>query len=82
VRTAHQTRYAFHMPMIKITSKIDEAAWNKLKLLAKESNQNISILLTEAVNDYLKRWRIRPGVSQHIEDSISENKELGKRLAQ
>jgi hypothetical protein len=71
-----------HMPMIKITLKIDEATWNELKLVAKESHQNISGLLTEAVNDYLKRRRIRPEVSQHLADSIYENEELGRRLAQ
>jgi predicted transcriptional regulator len=69
------------MSMIKITLKIDEATWNELKLVAKESHQNISGLLTEAVNDYLKRRRIRPEVSQHLADSIQENKELGKYLA-
>lgn len=67
--------------MIKISSKIDEAVWNELKLVAQESHQNISGLLTEAVNEYLKRRRIRPEVSQHLQDSIRDNEELGKLLA-
>ena len=70
------------MTMIKFSSKIDEAAWNDLKAVAKESHQNISGLLTEAVNDYLARRRIRPEVRAHLADSIRENEELGKLLAQ
>lgn len=70
------------MSMIKISSKIDEATWNELKAVAKESHQNVSGLLTEAVSDYLARRRIRPEVRDHLADSISENEELGKLLAQ
>lgn len=69
------------MTMIKISSKIDEASWNELKEVAKESHQNISGLLTEAVNDYLARRRIRPEVRDHLADSIRENEELGSLLA-
>ncbi len=70
------------MPTIKFSSKIDEETWAELKLLAQESHQNISGLLTEAVNDYLGRRRLRPAVSDHLLDSIRENEELGKLLAQ
>ena len=69
------------MSTIKISSKMDEVVWNELKLVAKESHQNISGLLTEAVNDYLQRRRIRPIVSDHLKESIRENEELGKLLA-
>ena len=69
------------MPTIKISSKMDEVAWNELKLVAKESHQNISGLLTEAVNDYLRKRRVRPVVNDHLKESIRENEELGKLLA-
>ena len=69
------------MPTIKISSKMDEVVWNELKLVAKESHQNISGLLTEAVNDYLQRRRVRPIVRDHLRESIRENEELGKLLA-
>ena len=69
------------MSMIKISSKIDEATWDELKLVAQESHQNISGLLTEAVQDYLKRRRMRPEVKQHLADSLRDNEELGKLLA-
>jgi len=75
------TEYTLYMPNVKFSSKIDEDVWNELKLVAQESHQNISGLLTEAVSDYLHRRRIRPAVSEHLMDSIRENEELGKLLA-
>ena len=67
--------------MIKISSKIDERAWEGLRALAAESHQTISGLLTEAVSEYVSRRRIRPVVLKHLEDSISENHELGRLLS-
>ena len=69
------------MSTIKVSSKVEEAVWNELKEAAKESHQNVSGMLTEAISDYLQRRRIRPAVLSHLEDSIRENKELGKLLA-
>ena len=70
------------MQSIKISSKVDEAAWNELKALAAETHQNVSGLLTEAIRDYLKKKRVRPEVIKHLDDSMNENEELGKLLAQ
>jgi hypothetical protein len=39
-------------------------------------------LLTEAISEYVKRRRIRPEVLNHLEDSMAQNDELGKLLAQ
>ncbi len=69
------------MANIKISSKIDEAAWEELKQLANESHQNISGVLTDAVRDYIRKRRLRPVVLQHLEDSIRGNEELGHLLA-
>jgi predicted transcriptional regulator len=70
------------MQNIKISSKVDEAVWAELKALAKEQHQNVSGLLTEAISEYVKRRRIRPEVLNHLEDSMAQNDELGKLLAQ
>jgi hypothetical protein len=67
---------------IKISSKIDESAWNDLRDLARESHQNISGLLSEAVREYVGRRRIRPVVLKHLEDSIADNEALGRLLAE
>jgi predicted transcriptional regulator len=69
------------MATIKISSKVEEQVWEELRLLAKESHQNVSGLLTEAISDYLQRRRVRPDVLEHLSDSINENDELGQLLA-
>ena len=69
------------MAAVKISSKVEEAAWNDLKALAEESRQSISGLLTEAIEDYVRRRRLRPVVLSHLEASIEENEELGRLLA-
>ena len=69
------------MSTVKISSKVEEAVWEDLKALAKESHQNVSGLLTEAISDYVHRRRIRPVVLEHLTDSMNENEELGKLLA-
>ena len=69
------------MRLVKISSKVDEDAWNELKALAAETHQNLSGLLTEAIREYLTRRRVRPMVMKHLEQSIGENGALGKLLA-
>jgi predicted transcriptional regulator len=73
--------YIASMPNIKISSKVDETAWEELKQLASESHQNISGVLTDAIRDYVRKRRVRPAVMQHLEDSIRDNEELGRLLA-
>lgn len=69
------------MSTVKISSKVEQAVWEDLKLLAQDSHQNISGLLTEAISDYVRRRRVRPVVLEHLKDSIHENEELGHLLA-
>ena len=69
------------MSTIKISSKVEAAIWDELRALAKDSHQNVSGLLTEAISDYLRRKRVRPEVLDHLADSMNENDELGKLLA-
>jgi len=66
---------------VKFSSKIDERAWEDLKRIAKESHKSVSGLLTEAVEQYVKRHRVRPEVLEHLDDSIRDNEELYRRLA-
>ena len=69
------------MAAIKISSKVEEAEWQALQAVAKESHQSISGLLTEAIVDYVRKRRLRPIVLKHLEASIADNDELGRRLA-
>jgi predicted transcriptional regulator len=66
----------------KISSKVDESAWDELKSLAGESNRSISGLLTEAIREYVFRRRVRPEVLRHLDSSVAENEGLGRRLAE
>jgi hypothetical protein len=50
-------------------------------VVAYESKQSIAGLLSEAVADYVRKRRLRPTVLSHLEDSMNENEELGRRLA-
>lgn len=70
------------MGAIKISSKVDETAWNELRELARESHQSISGLLSEAIRDYIVRRRVRPIVLKHLENSIADNEKLGRLLAE
>ena len=69
------------MTKIKISSKVEQSEWEALQAIAYESNQSIAGLLSEAVADYVRKRRMRPEVLSHLEDSITENEELGRRLA-
>ena len=70
------------MANIKISSKVEQSEWKALQDLARESHQSISGLLTDAISDYVRKRRLRPVVMDHFEDSITENEELGRRLAE
>lgn len=69
------------MALVKISSKVEEAVWEDFKSLAAESHQNISGVLTEAIEDYVRRRRVRPLVLDELEKSMDENDELGRLLA-
>lgn len=69
------------MAKIKISSKVEQGEWEALQALARESNQNISGLLSVAVGDYVRKRRLRPAVMSLLEDSMAEHEELGKLLA-
>jgi len=69
------------MAKIKISSKVEQREWEALQALAAESRQSIAGLLSEAVADYVRKRRLRPVVMEHLENSMTENEELGKLLA-
>ena len=68
------------MTTIRISSRVDEAVWNELRNLARETKRSVSEVLSEAIEEYLARRRARPNVLRHLEDSIREIEELGKLL--
>jgi predicted transcriptional regulator len=69
------------MPTIKISSKVDPAAWNDLRAFAGETNRSISGVLNEAITEYVQRRRVRPLVLDALEKSVAKNRRLGELLA-
>lgn len=69
------------MAAIKVSSKVEESAWEDLRAMADESHRSISGLLTDAIREYVQRRRVRPDVLRHLDDSVRENEELGRLLA-
>lgn len=69
------------MDTVKINSVVDEHAWAELKALASESQQTIGALLTEAIEEFVRRRRALPDALGHAERSMEENSELGRLLA-
>jgi len=69
------------MASVKISSVVEEKAWEELRALAQESHQSISGVLTEAIQDYVRRRRVRAVVLTELEASISKNEKLGELLA-
>ncbi|MYB19871.1 MAG: ribbon-helix-helix domain-containing protein [Holophagales bacterium] len=65
---------------IRISSRVDEAVWNELRNLARETRRSVSEVLSEAMEEYVARRRVRADALQHLEDSMRENEELGKLL--
>ncbi|KPJ91818.1 MAG: hypothetical protein AMJ55_10905 [Gammaproteobacteria bacterium SG8_15] len=70
------------MAKIKITINIKESSWKALKQLAKESNKTMPEILTEAINDYVRKHRVYPSVLKHLEQSVLDNADLGHTLAE
>ena len=74
---SRQKSYNYCMSNIKISSKVEESAWHDLKFLAAEQNRNISSVLTEAVEEYIQRKRLRPVVLAHLEQSMEKKRGIG-----
>lgn len=70
------------MAKIKISSQVEESVWAQLRQLAGETHRNIGGLLSEAIEEYIVRQRVRPVVLEQLERSMNEHEELGKRLAE
>lgn len=69
------------MPDVKIHSSVEKRVWSDLRALASESHDSISSLLTRAIEEYVARRRVRPEVLRHLEDSMRDHRDLGRRLA-
>ena len=66
---------------VKFASQIDEDTLKELKSFVKEADRSISSVLTDAVQEYLARARLRPAFKRAAQEVLSEHAELLRRLA-
>lgn len=66
---------------IKISTLVDEKVWEEIKDLSQETRQSLSGMVTEALEEYIRRKRLRPDFLKEMEKSIEENDALGRLLA-
>ncbi|MDO8527684.1 MAG: hypothetical protein Q7T03_08365 [Deltaproteobacteria bacterium] len=66
---------------IKISTLVDEKIWKEIKELSEENSQSLSGMVTEALEEYIRKKALRPDFLKNMEKSIEENKELGRLLA-
>ena len=65
----------------KFATQIDETALEELKSYAKSTGRSISFVVTEAVEEYLERARVRPAFRKAMGETLEDNAELLERLA-
>ena len=66
---------------VKFASQIDENTLKELKSFVKETDRSISSVLTDAVQEYLARSRLRPAFRNAAQEVLTEHAELLRRLA-
>jgi len=69
------------MKLTKFATQVDLDVLKAFRTYAKEEGKSISRLVTEALSEYLKRKQVRPAFKSAMEEVLSENEELLKRLA-
>lgn len=65
----------------KFSSMMDEKVLEKLRNYAKNEKKELSLIITEAVDDYLQRKQIRPHFKDLVLEEIQCHNELLKELA-
>jgi hypothetical protein len=69
------------MTLKKFATQIDEAALEDLRTYARRTGRSISGVVTEAVEEYLKRASVRPAFRSAMTEVLEDHAELLKRLA-
>lgn len=66
---------------IKISTLVDKKIWKEIRELAGETHQSLSGMVTEALEEYIRRKRLRPDFLKQMDKSLEENAELGRLLS-
>ena len=65
----------------KFATQIDEATLEDLRSYAKNTGRSISGVVSEAVEEYLKRVKVRPAFQNSMSEILDDHVELLERLA-
>ena len=65
----------------KFATQIDETTLEELRSYAKSSGRSISGVVSEAVEEYLNRAKVRPAFRDAMNEILDDNSELLERLA-
>lgn len=65
----------------KFSTKMNKEVLAKLRDYANTSDRSISLIVSEAVAEYLARVEVRPSFRTAVEDVIRDNEELLRELA-
>lgn len=69
------------MKVKKFATQIDETALEELRSYSKSTGRSISSVVSEAVQEYLKKARVRPAFREAMSETLDDHAELLKRLA-
>lgn len=69
------------MKLVKFATQVDAKVLNDLRAVAKETDQTISKLVTEALAAHIQRVRVRPAFRRAMDQVLDEHDELLRRLA-
>lgn len=69
------------MKAIKFATQIDERALEELRSYAKTTGRSISSVVSEAVEEYLKRASVRPAFRDAMSEVLEDHADLLQKLA-
>ena len=69
------------MKFVKFATQVDAKVLKELRAVAKETDQTISKLVTEALAAHIQRVRVRPAFRRAMDEVLDDHDELLRRLA-
>ncbi len=69
------------MKLIKFATQIDEGSLEDLRAYAKTTGRSISSVVTEAVEEYLKKASVRPAFRDAMSEVLEDHANLLNKLA-
>lgn len=70
-----------NMTLKKFATQIEETALEELRAYARSTGRSISGVVTEAVEEYLKKASVRPAFRSAMDEVLDDHAELLSRLA-